>query len=323
MLCPRSTPGLGFDNESECVWSFPDFFWLGAILVYFSLNDSSTCITPSSLSRPLMVPLRFPASSWLILHSLVNWMSAVFLKIFSISNMMTSTTRPFSSFVKGDFSTLELYSGKFLLPILNTIAWTLQSHTFWQAWIVDVDTELWVHTCPCFFQLSDSAHDCATLTFICTALVPWARFGVNQSNKELWQSRMNSSKHKVHLWNMYYWTRILYLAYNCCYYGESKSPKPARAGSTPRRLSSSTQGWMAPALKVMKNVSRYTCQGEEDCIPSNEGGELTAIYSWTSWVWEITVEVQDFRKITHHFRGMCRIYLKILKKNCRSQHVTS
>ena len=120
---------------------------------------------------------------------------------------------------------------------------------------------------------------------------------------------------------MYYWTRILYLAYVCCYYGESKSPKLARSGSTPCRLSSSTQCWMAPA-RGDENVLRYTCRGEEDCMPSNEQGELTAIYSWTSWVWEITVEVQDFRKITDHFTGICGIHLKLLKKNRRSQHVT-
>ena len=35
------------------------------------------------------------------------------------------------------------------------------------------------------------------------------------------------------------------------------------------------------------------------------------------------VEVQGFSKITDHFKGICAIYLKLIKKPKRSQHVTS
>ena len=36
------------------------------------------------------------------------------------------------------------------------------------------------------------------------------------------------------------------------------------------------------------------------------------------------VEVQDFRKITNHLQGICRIYLNFNKETTRrSQHVTS
>ena len=42
----------------------------------------------------------------------------------------------------------------------------------------------------------------------------------------------------------------------------------------------------------------------------NEWRELTTTYRWTSC--EITSWVQDFRKITHHFRGIYEIYLKLI-----------
>ena len=35
------------------------------------------------------------------------------------------------------------------------------------------------------------------------------------------------------------------------------------------------------------------------------------------------VEIQDFRKINHHFKGIYGIYLKIKINAERSQHVTS
>ena len=52
-------------------------------------------------------------------------------------------------------------------------------------------------------------------------------------------------------------------------------------------------------------------------------GEPTATYRWIGWVWEITGEVQDLRKVTIHFKGIHGIYLKLdQRKPERSQHVT-
>jgi len=47
----------------------------------------------------------------------------------------------------------------------------------------------------------------------------------------------------------------------------------------------------------------------------NERGKPTITYRWIDWVWGITGWVQYFRKITNHFRGICRIYLKLIKKS--------
>ena len=37
----------------------------------------------------------------------------------------------------------------------------------------------------------------------------------------------------------------------------------------------------------------------------------------------LLVEVQDFKKHTNHFRGICKIYFKLMNETERSQHVTS
>jgi hypothetical protein len=37
-------------------------------------------------------------------------------------------------------------------------------------------------------------------------------------------------------------------------------------------------------------------------------GEPAVGFRWTGWVWDITAEAQDCRKITDHFRGVYRIY---------------
>ena len=52
-------------------------------------------------------------------------------------------------------------------------------------------------------------------------------------------------------------------------------------------------------------------------VDANDRGEPAVSYKWTSWVWEITIEVQDCRKITDHFRGIYRIYPNLIKENRR------
>ena len=37
---------------------------------------------------------------------------------------------------------------------------------------------------------------------------------------------------------------------------------------------------------------------------------------------KLPVEVQDYRKITPHFSGICEICLKVISKTERSEHVT-
>jgi hypothetical protein len=40
-------------------------------------------------------------------------------------------------------------------------------------------------------------------------------------------------------------------------------------------------------------------------------------YEWTGWVWEITCQFQDYKKITGHFRGIYRICPNLMKENQR------
>ena len=40
-------------------------------------------------------------------------------------------------------------------------------------------------------------------------------------------------------------------------------------------------------------------------------------YRWTGWVWDQLFEVGDCRKITNHFRGICRVYPNFIKQNRR------
>ena len=47
---------------------------------------------------------------------------------------------------------------------------------------------------------------------------------------------------------------------------------------------------------------------------TNQRGEPGRSYRWTGWVWGITVEVRNFRKITHRFRGIYVMYLKSMEK---------
>ena len=47
---------------------------------------------------------------------------------------------------------------------------------------------------------------------------------------------------------------------------------------------------------------------------TNKRAEATTSYRRTGWVWKYPVEVQDFRKITHHFGRIYGIYLNSIKK---------
>ena len=50
---------------------------------------------------------------------------------------------------------------------------------------------------------------------------------------------------------------------------------------------------------------------------SYDRGEPGVNYTWTCWVWEITIEVQDYMKITDYSRGIYRIYHNLIKGNWR------
>ena len=48
----------------------------------------------------------------------------------------------------------------------------------------------------------------------------------------------------------------------------------------------------------------------------NEQEELACSYRWTGWVWKKNLlKLKTFRKITDPFRGLCRIYLKLMQEN--------
>ena len=59
-----------------------------------------------------------------------------------------------------------------------------------------------------------------------------------------------------------------------------------------------------------------SCVATSDNPQTNGGGELTASYRCTGWVWERTIwnpRLQE-EKSAHPFRGICGIYLEFIKK---------
>ena len=50
---------------------------------------------------------------------------------------------------------------------------------------------------------------------------------------------------------------------------------------------------------------------------SYDRGKPAISYKWTGWVWEITIEVQDYMKIIDHLKGIFKIYPNLIKENWR------